>query len=221
MDGLLAPFRFILRAFNRRESANDRVIQMRDIRDNQAPVTIDQSSHTTHLNQTEEAEIGRRKREAADAVWEAIQELKNSRPTAVFLMDLAHPNNEIQSLERWPNFSTAMESLRRQHSKYEDMNSVFDAEAKVKIHHPHITDRLWDLFKAYQLLMARPALLLLEEPNSVPANRWWEDDLIKECLSKTTIPKEIQQLTNSEESPLLKCLNGIEEEIRIEVQTAR
>ena len=50
MDGFLTPLKFILNLFNRSKSTNNRTVQTRDIRNNEGPVTIDQSIGNLTIN---------------------------------------------------------------------------------------------------------------------------------------------------------------------------
>ena len=217
MDGILGKIGSILRISTKSDSSNNRNFRARDI---EGPVTVDQSNNELTVNLPEESLGRERRKDAADGIWDALLEIKNNRITAVFIMDLFHPHNEIKRLRKNPHFAAAMKSLN-----LEEVTQHLQPKTTAEKHRPYVTDRLWNLLHAYLLVSVRPALLLLGEEksvpaNSVPANRWWEDDLIRNALHGAGMPEGIPELTSTEETPLATCLDAIEQEIRLEVQSA-
>ena len=215
MDGLIAPLRFILKIFNKGDSANNRNIQTRDIKDNVGPITIDQSNNQT-INVNPISETGERKKrqDAADGVWEAFLEMKKNAITAVFLMDLAHPDNDLSKLGGNPYFAAALAELKRC-----DITEYLEPIANAETHRPYVSERLWNLLDAYKILLLRPALLLKENfPANIPANKWWEDVIIKSTITRDDMPKELEQLAHSDAFPLELSKRVIEREIMLEVQ---
>ncbi len=212
MDGLLAKIGSILRISTKSDSTKSRNFRARDI---EGPVTVDQSNNNLTGNLAKESLERERRKEAADGIWEALLEIKNNQITAVFIMDLAHPHNEIGRLRGSKSFPAAMKRL-----EVDDVIIYLEPRKTAEKHRPHVTERLWNLFQAYLLLTVRPALLLLEDVKSVPANRWWEDELIRNTLCASWMPEGIEQLALSAEAPLATCLDAIEKEIRLEIRSA-
>ena len=102
----------------------------------------------------------------------------------------------------------------------DDVTKYLEPRRTAEKHRPHVTERLWNLFNTYLVITIRPALLLLGEEKSVPANRWWEDELIKNALHDAGMPKGIVELASRAETPLATCLEAIEKEIRLEIRSA-
>ena len=223
MDGLIAPLRFILKIpltfilkiKKQHRSANNRTVQTRDIRNNAGPVNIDQSvSSTINVNPSVESNEKSRRSEAIDAIWNAFLELKHNELTAVFVMDLFHPHNDIVQLQKNPHFAAALTKL-----KSEDITQYLEPVINAEKHKPYISERLWALFDAYKILTIRPAFLLQADlSDTVPANVWWEDEIIKRTISGEKMPENLEQLARSPECPLDKCRKAIEREIMLEVQ---
>ena len=108
MDGLLAKIGSILRISTKSDSTKSRNFRARDI---EGPVTVDQSNNNLTVNLAKESLERERRKEAADGIWEALLEIKNNQITAVFIMDLAHPHNEIGRLRGSKSFPAAMKRL--------------------------------------------------------------------------------------------------------------
>ena len=212
MDGILGKIGSILRISTKSDSSNNRNFRARDV---EGPVTVDQSNNELTVNLPEESLQRERRKDAANGIWDAILEIKNNPITAVFLMDLAHPHNESGRLKGWKHFTVAMKRL-----EIDDFTIYLEPRKTAEKHRPHVTERLWNLFNAYLVITLRPALLLLGEEKSVPASRWWEDELIKNALHNAGMPKGIEELASRAETPLATCLDAIEQEIRLEVQSA-
>ncbi len=215
MDGLIAPLRLILKIpltlilkiTNKSRSDNNRTIHTRDIRNNAGPVKIDQSVNSTiNVNPLIESDEKSRQSAAIDGIWNAFLELKNNQLTAVFLMDIAHPNNELDQLRKNRYFSAALTELNS-----EDITQYLEPVINAEKHKPYVTERLWDLLDAYTTLVIRPALLLHTDfTDKVPANTWWEDEIIKKTISGQNMPKGLEQLARSPECPLQECKKAIE-----------
>ena len=214
MDGFLAPLRFILNLFNRSKSTNNRTVQTRDIRNNEGPITIDQSIGNLTINPLPDSSDNRRREDATQGVWNMVIDLKTDSKTAVMIMDLFHPDNEISKLNQNQYFSAAKKDLDDE-GILRYMKVVEGSEK----HRPFISDRLWNLFQAYQVLSMRPALLLSGFNGKAPTSRWWEDGIIKRALAGEGMPKEMEELSLSSQTPLKKCKDRIEEEIMLEIQS--
>ena len=215
MDGFLAPLRFILNLFNRSKSTNNRTVQARDIRNNEGPVTIDQSIGNLTINSPADTAEKRRRDDAAQGIWNMVIDLKTNSKTAVMIMDLFHPDNEISKLNQNQYFSATKKDLDD-----EGMLRYMKVVEGSEKHRPFISDRLWNLFQAYQILSMRPALLLSGVRGKAPTTTWWEDELIKRSLAREGMPKEMEELSRSSQTPLKKCKDRIEEEIRLDMQSA-
>ena len=108
MDGILGKIGSILRISTKSDSTNNRNFRARDI---EGTVTVDQSNNNLTVTHPEGSLEEKRRKEAADGIWDALLEIKNNPITAVFLMDLAHPHNDIGRLKGWENFTAAMKRL--------------------------------------------------------------------------------------------------------------
>ena len=145
-----------------------------------------------------------------------VVDLKTNSKTAVMIMDLFHPDNEMSKLNQNQYFSSVKE-----HLDDEGMLTYMKVVEGSEKHRPFISDRLWKLFQAYQLLSLRPAILLSGMSGKAPTSRWWEDELIKRTLTGEGMPKELEELSCSDQVPLKKCKERVEEEIRLEMQSGR
>ena len=212
MDGILGKIGSILRISTKSNSTNNRNFRARDVA---GPVSVDQSNNNLSVNLPEELLARSRRQEAADGMWKALLEIKNNQITAVSIMDLFHPG-EISQLRKNEYFAAALKSLESlRDTDYLNLRS--DAE-KYK---PYVSERLWNLYHVYFLLSFKPALLLQGLANMPPTNRWWEDGIIREGLQGHGMPEGLMELAYSGETPLKKCQYAIEEEIRLEVQSAK
>ena len=215
MDGFLTLLKFILNLFNRSKSTNNRTVQTRDIRNNESPVTIDQSIGNLTINSSPDSPDNTRHADAIEGVWNTVVDLKTNSKTAVMIMDLFHPDNELSKLNQNQYFSAVKKNLDDEGI----LTYMKIAEGSEK-HRPFISDRLWNLFQTYQLLSVRPALLLSGFNGKAPTSRWWEDKLINRALTGEGMPMDLVELSRSSQTPLKKCKDRIEEEIRLEMQSS-
>ena len=212
MDGILGKIGSILRISTKSDSANNRNFRARDIA---GPVSVDQSNSNLSVNLPEELLDRNKHQEAAGGMWKALLEIKNNQITAVSLMDLFQPS-DMSQMRKNEYFAKALKSLESlRDTDYLNLRS--DAEK----HRPYVSERLWNLYHLYFLLSFKPALLLQGLAKMPPTNRWWEDGIIREALQGDGMPKGIMELAYSAETPLKKCLEAIEEEVRLEVQSAK
>ena len=198
MDGLIAPLRFILKMFNRGDSTRDRTIRTGDIKDNVGTVNFDQSNtQTINVNPISETDGKRRREEAADGVWKAFLELKNNTITALFILDLAHPNNDLGNLGKNHHFAAALADLKKR-----DTTEYLEPMTNAEKYKPYVSDRLWNLLDAYKVFSLRPAVLLIHGSTTEhPANRWWEDVIIKGTIARDHMPEGLEQLAYSDVMP--------------------
>jgi hypothetical protein len=219
MDGILGKIGSILRISTKSDSTNNRSFRARDIRSNEGPVTVDQSINPTIvMSDSEESDGKRRRRDAAEKVWNAFLELKHNEITAVWIMDIVQPISDMSDLHKNSYFSSALKVLRTQGME-RLIQKYVQPGREIERHRSHISDSLWELFKAYELLTVRPALLLLDPKTEVAATSWWNDTIISKTLNGQSMPQNLNQLAQMQEIPLTLCKNALEKQILLEVQS--
>ncbi len=209
----LASFKNLLGTLFKNRSDHNRQVKIQDVQNQNANanINIDQSTNkTVNLGQPADREVGSK---AADQIWKAALQMKDKKPSAPTLMDIAGPNNK--SIESNNHFQAALSELQAG-----SFDEILQIRSEAEQHKPYVSDRLWNLFHAYTILSVKPALILRDESLDAARN-WPNDEIIKEILAADYMPEAIKGLREVRETPLTWCLKIVEDELLQEVRRSQ
>jgi len=215
MESLISPLKIFVKLFSRLSSNNNRNIRGGTVKGDSNVVTYDQSVNPTiTLNPTSDTNIEQIRLDGLNAVWKAVLEIKQLPTTAMFHIDIAHPDVTDEDLVKNPYYRSA---------KAEIAQDNLMARAKVgqeaEKYEPFVSPRLWSLLRAYRILSVRPSMVLVNQGEK-QARQWWNDQIISKLLAEEFMPTELQHFTPPSEMPLKYALERIEQEIKDEIRTA-
>ena len=206
----LASFKNLLGTLFRSQSEHNRQVKIQDVQNQNANISIDQSTNKT-VNQDQIVDRqGATK--PADQIWKATLHIKATKPDAPSIMDLFGPNITNNNLESNKHFQAALSRL--QGGWCDEMLQI---QSETEQHKPYVSDRLWNLFHAYIVLAVKPGLLLKDEGLDAARN-WPNDQIIKEILAADYMPEAIKGLREVRETPLMWCMETVEDELLQEVR---
>ena len=206
----LASFKNLLGTLFRSESEHNRQVKIQDVLNQNANISIDQSTNkTVNQGQTTDREVGTN---PADQIWKAALQIKGETPTAPSIMDILGPNATNNNVESNKYFQAALSQL---HGGWND--GILQIRSEAEQHKPYVSDKLWNLFHAYIVLAVKPGLLLKDEGLDAARN-WPNDQIIKEILAADYMPEAIEGLREVRETPLMWCMKTVEDELFQEVR---
>ena len=206
----LASFKNLLGTLFRSQSEHNRQVKIQDVQNQNANISIDQSTNkTVNQGQTADREVGTK---PSDQIWKATLQIKAKTPTAPSIMDLADPNATNNNLESNKYFQAALSQL---HGGWND--EILQIRSDAEQHKPYVSDRLWNLFHAYIVLAVKPGILL-KDTGLDAARNWPNDQIIKEILAADYMPEAIKELREARETPLMWCMKTVEDELLREVR---
>ena len=214
MEGLLTCLKPILnfKWLHRSTSVNGRTAEVGDIKGHSNVVNFDQSVKPVIVSQLGQAKGDEIRVKSAQAIWEAVQKIRQIPNVAMFHIDVTHGDIPDNVLFANPGYVEAKKTLRW------DLDRLMEV-GECKEHEPYVSPRLWTLFDSYRVLSARPSVVLLHE-GDVYARRWWEDEIIRGVFARDYIPEELREFVpdNTVETPHKYALDLIEQEISAEVR---
>ncbi len=209
MGGFLGSLKptLIFKWFRRDRSNNNRAIDFGGIKGNSNIVTVDQSVRPEEQAKSSEIRV-----KSAQALWEAVQEIKDIDCPAMFHIDITHGSISDTALLANPNYIKAKAALDRDIDRFHEIGQC-------KEHEPYVPRRLWLLSDSFRILSVRPVGILRYEVDS-QARRWWEDEIIREALTGEHIPEELHGFSPAAgmETPHKYVLDLIEREISGEIR---
>ena len=214
MDGFLGSFKptFVFKWFRRDRSNNNRAIDVGGIKGNSNTVTVDQSVGPVIVSSPEQTRITETQVKSAQAIWEAVQEIRNIDCPAIFHIDITHGRISDATLLRNPYYIKAKDTLDRTIDRFQEIGQF-------KEHEPYVPRRLWLLFNSFRILSVRPVGILRYKGDS-RARRWWEDEIVRKELTGEHIPEELYGFSpaTTMEMPHKYVLDLIEREISGEIR---
>ena len=214
MGGFLGSLKptLVFKWFRRDRSNNNRAIDVGDIKGNSNTVTVDQSVRPVIVSHQEQTKSNEIRVKSAQALWEAVQEIKDIDCPAMFHIDITHGSISDTALLANPNYIKAKAALDRDIDRFRGIGQC-------KEHEPYVPRRLWLLFESFRILSVRPVGILRYEDDS-RARRWWEDGIIRKALTGEHIPEELHGFSpaTTMETPHKYVLDLIEREISEEIR---
>lgn len=209
--GSLKPT-FIFKWFRRDKSDNNRAIEVGGIKGNSNTVTVDQSVGTVIVSRPEQIRSNEIQVKSAQAIWDAVQEIKRVQCLAIFHIDITHGCISDAALLGNPDYITAKAELDRDLDRFREIGQCKERE-------PYVPRRLWLLFNSFRILSVRPVRILRFKGDS-PARRWWEDEIIRNELTGEHLPEELHGFNPAStlETPHKYVLDLIEREISGEIR---